>query len=109
MAEDIDFDKLPDKFVLKCNHNSGKGMCICKDKSKLDIANVRRELSDGLKEKYFYKGREWPYKNIKPRIVCEKYIESSAVTLRIINLCATTVSQSIALYFPTDSVKAEHN
>lgn len=81
-AEDIDFDKLPDKFVLKCNHNSGKGMCICKDKSKLDIANVRRELSDGLKEKYFYKGREWPYKNIKPRIVCEKYMESSSGDLK---------------------------
>lgn len=74
-AEDIDFDKLPDEFVLKCNHNSGKGMCICTDKSKLDIAKVRRELNEGLKEKYFYKGREWPYKNIKPRIVCEKYLE----------------------------------
>lgn len=81
-ADDIDFDKLPDKFVLKCNHNSGKGMCICKDKSKLDFSKVRKELNEGLKEKYFYAGREWAYKNIKPRIVAEEYIESSDGDLR---------------------------
>ncbi len=73
-AEDIDFSKLPEQFVLKCTHNSGKGMCICKDKSTLDIKKVRKELNKGLKEKYFYHGREWCYKNIKPRIIAEKYM-----------------------------------
>ena len=73
-AEDIDFDALPEQFVLKCTHNSGKGMCICKDKSKLDIDKVRKELNEGLKEEYFYSGREWCYKNIKPRIIAEKYM-----------------------------------
>lgn len=79
-AEDIDFDKLPDKFVLKCTHNSGLGMCICKDKSKLDIGKVRKELNRGLKEKYFYGGREWCYKNIKPRIIAEKYLTDESGT-----------------------------
>lgn len=79
-AEDIDFDKLPEQFVLKCNHNSGTGMCICKDKSKLDIEKVRKELNKGLKENYFYHGREWPYKNVKPRIIAEKYMVDESGT-----------------------------
>lgn len=71
---DINFDLLPNQFVIKCNHNSGKGMCICKDKSKLDIELTRKELKKGLKEKYYYIGREWPYKNVKPKILAEKYM-----------------------------------
>lgn len=70
--EEIDFDSLPDQFVLKCNHNSGLGMCICKDKSKLDIPSVRAELKKGLKEDYFYHSREWPYKDIPKRIIGEQ-------------------------------------
>ena len=73
--EDIDFDTLPDKFVLKCNHNSGTGMCICKDKKKLDIPKVKKELKKGLKEDYFILSREWPYKNVKRRIIAEQYME----------------------------------
>lgn len=73
--DDIDFDKLPDQFVLKCNHNSGTGMCICKDKSKLDYEAVRDGLRKGLKEDYYLKGREWPYKDIDRKIVCEKFMQ----------------------------------
>lgn len=72
--EEIDFDKLPNQFVLKCNHNSGLGMCICKDKSKLDIKKVKAELKKGLKQDYYLHGREWPYKNVKRKIICEKYM-----------------------------------
>lgn len=72
--DDIDFDALPDQFVLKCNHNSGLGMCICKDKSKLDIPKVKAELRKGLKQNYFLLGREWPYKNVPRRILAEKFI-----------------------------------
>ena len=79
-AEDIDFDKLPDQFVLKCNHNSGLGMCICKDKSVLDIRKVKKELTLGLKENYYKMGREWPYKNVKPRIIAEKYMVDESGT-----------------------------
>lgn len=72
--DDIDFDALPDKFVLKCNHNSGTGMCICRDKSKLDIPKVKAELRKGLKENYFMKWREWPYKNVPRKILAEKFM-----------------------------------
>lgn len=72
--EEIDFAVLPEKFVLKCNHNSGLGMCICRDKSKLNIEKVRIELRKGLKEDFYLKGREWPYKNVPRKILCEKYM-----------------------------------
>lgn len=74
--EDIDFDVLPDQFVLKCNHNSGLGMCICKDKSKLDIQKVKRELKKGLQQDYYLTGREWPYKNVPRRIVAEAFMKN---------------------------------
>lgn len=75
--EEIDFGLLPDRFVLKCNHNSGLGMCICVDKSKLDILTVRKNLQNGLNENFFLKGREWPYKNVSRKILAEKYLENS--------------------------------
>lgn len=78
--DDIDFNKLPDQFVLKCNHNSGLGMCICKDKSKLDISKVRRELKKGLKQDYYLTGREWPYKNVSRKIIAEKYMKNEHET-----------------------------
>ena len=70
-ADDIDFNALPNQFVLKCTHNSGKGMCICKDKSKVDFSQIQKELADGLQEDYYLQGREWPYKNIPRRIIAE--------------------------------------
>lgn len=76
--DDIDFDALPDKFVLKCNHNSGLGMCICKDKSKLNIENVKSELKKGLAQDYYLTGREWPYKNVPRKIIAEKYMTDSS-------------------------------
>ncbi len=72
--DEIDFDALPDQFVLKCNHNSGLGMCICKDKSKLDIPKVKAELRKGLKQDYYLTGREWPYKDVPRKIICEKFM-----------------------------------
>lgn len=71
--DDIDFNKLPNQFVIKCTHDSG-GLVICKDKSKLDIKKVRKMINKSLKRKYFYLWREWPYKNVKPRIIIEKYM-----------------------------------
>lgn len=75
--EDIDFSSLPEKYVLKCNHNSSDGMVICKDKSSLDIEDALRRMKHALKINYFYMSREWPYKNIKRCIVGEKYLENS--------------------------------
>ena len=73
-VEEINFVTLPNQFVLKCNHNSGTGMCICKDKSKLDINHVKRELNKGLRENYYYLGREWPYKNVPRKIIAEQFM-----------------------------------
>lgn len=70
----IDFDALPNQFVLKCNHNSGIGMCICKDKSMLDIEKVKNDLWKGLKQDFFLNGREWPYKDVPRKIIAEKYM-----------------------------------
>ena len=81
--EQIDFESLPEQFVLKCNHNSGLGMCICKKKSELDIEKVKRDLARGLKENYYLSGREWPYKNIQRKIIAEAFmVDSTAEELR---------------------------
>lgn len=74
-AEDIDFDMLPEQFVLKCTHNSG-GIIICKDKSKLNCKKAIRELAHELRVNYFYHNREWVYKDVKPRIIAEPYLEN---------------------------------
>lgn len=70
----INYDELPEQFVIKCNHNSGTGMYICKDKSKMDINAVNEGLRKGLNENFYKYGREWPYKNITRKIICEEYI-----------------------------------
>lgn len=72
--EDIDFDKLPNRFVLKCTHDSG-GVIICKDKSSFDIEAAREKITRNLGRNLYYYGREWPYKNVPPRIIAEKYME----------------------------------
>lgn len=77
--DEIDFAALPEQFVLKCNHNSGLGMCICKDKSTLDLRKVRRELRKGLRQDYYLPGREWPYKDVPRKIIAEKYMIDTEV------------------------------
>lgn len=72
--EKIDFDELPMQFVLKCNHNSGLGMCICKDKNSLDINKVKEELKKGINQNYYLTSRECPYKDVPRRIIAEKYM-----------------------------------
>lgn len=72
-AEDIDFDALPNEFVLKCTHDSG-GMVICNDKSQLDIQSTKATLNHFLNRNFYSLHREWPYKNVKPRIIAEKYM-----------------------------------
>ena len=78
-ADEIDFDKLPDRFVLKCTHDCG-GLVICRDKASLDIDATRRKLDACLKTNFYWQGREWPYKNVKPRIYAESYLSDSGDT-----------------------------
>lgn len=77
--DDIDFDLLPNQFVLKCTHDSG-GLVICKDKSKFDIAMAREKINQALTRRFYYFGREWPYKEVKPRIIAEKYMVDKSVS-----------------------------
>jgi hypothetical protein len=71
---EIDWESLPEKFVLKCTHDSG-GVIVCQDKSRLDKEAALKKLWKHYKRNYYYNKREWPYKNIKPRILAEQYME----------------------------------
>ncbi len=73
-VEDIDFETLPNQFVIKCTHDSG-GLVICRDKTQLDIKSVKKKINKSLRRNYYYYSREWPYKDVKPRIIIEKYME----------------------------------
>ena len=75
-VDDIDFKSLPEKFVLKCNNDSG-GIVICKNKKDFDEAKAKSFLKERLKNNRYWYGREWPYKNVKPCIIAEKYMEDS--------------------------------
>ncbi len=78
-AEDVDFDRLPDRFVLKCTHDSG-GTVICRDKSRFDVRAARRKLAAGLKRNYYWAGREWAYKDVRPRIIAEPLMADESGT-----------------------------
>lgn len=80
-AEEIDYSILPNKFVLKGAHGSGWNI-ICKDKNSLDIPKTNRLIKSWLKQNLYYSGREWVYKEIPHRIVCEKFIESNEEDLK---------------------------
>ena len=80
--EDIDFDSLPNEFVLKCTHDSGC-VVICKDKKTFDYKAAKKKITKALSVDYFYLGREWPYKNVKHRIIAEKYmVDESSYELK---------------------------
>ena len=70
---DIDFSSLPERFVLKCNHDSG-GLVVCTDKDKLNYEEAKKKIEKSLKSNFFYIGREYQYRNIKPMFLCEKFI-----------------------------------
>ena len=72
--EDIDFESLPNQFVLKCTHDSG-GAYVCKDKSQFDWKAAKTGICRALKMNYFYACREWPYKNIQPRIIADELLD----------------------------------
>lgn len=74
--DEIDFDLLPDRFVLKTTHDSG-GIVICQDKKKFNVELARQEINWHLKRNFYWIGREWPYKNVRPRIIVEEYLEDS--------------------------------
>lgn len=76
-AEDIDFDSLPDQFVIKANHDSGS-VIVCRDKSRLDKNETRGKMREALTHNNYFYGRDWPYKDIKPMIIAEEFLDNGA-------------------------------
>ena len=73
--DDIDFAKLPNRFVLKCTHDSAS-VVLCKDKTTFDHSAAREKLTEALKTDYYhYDGRQWAYKGIRRRIIAEEYLD----------------------------------
>lgn len=82
-ADEINFESLPDQYVLKCNHNSDVIICknkvfTSKDGSNLTENEVRERLNSQLKMDYYKAKREWPYKNVPRKIICEKFMENES-------------------------------
>lgn len=75
--EEVPFDSLPEKYVLKCTHNSGSGTVICRNNSQLDRKAALAELHRGMNEDFYKKVREYPYKNVPRRIICEQFLENT--------------------------------
>lgn len=74
--ESIDFDSLPDQFVLKTTHGGGNvGVLICRDKSKFNVNEAIANLKKAMKQNLYKDSREWPYKNVTKKIIAEPYIE----------------------------------
>lgn len=78
---EIDFDALPEQFILKTTHDCG-GVFICKDKKSLDRHEAKRFIQEHLRQNYYLTCREWPYKNIKPRIFAEEYLSAGEKELK---------------------------
>lgn len=75
--QQIDFDRLPEQFVLKCTHDSG-GLVICTDRASLNLEVARTKINRSLSRNYFFAGREWPYRDVQPRVIAEIYFPTWA-------------------------------
>ena len=80
-ADEISFEKLPDQFVLKCNHDSGS-IKIIKNKNMASLEEIKEYYATRIKRSPFYYGREWPYKYVKPCVVAEAYLEDNTGELK---------------------------
>lgn len=84
--EDINFDILPEKFVLKCTHDSGS-VIIVDNKNKIDYKYIKEKLNRALSINYYWMGREWPYRNVPRKIIAEKYMAESSQMIDYKFLC----------------------
>lgn len=75
--EEIDFDLLPNRFVIKCTHDSA-GLVICREKNTIDYERAKTKINGSLKRNFYWRYREWVYKNIEPRVIVEKYMEDTS-------------------------------
>lgn len=73
---DIDLELLPEQFVLKCNHDCGS-VFVCRDKKSIDWKNLKRRFTAALNRNYYWGSREWPYKNVSPKVFAEQYMKDN--------------------------------
>ena len=73
-VNDIDINALPESFVLKGTHDGGS-IVLCKNKRDFNLSEAKKKLRKSLKQNYYWHGREWPYKDVQPRIIAEAYME----------------------------------
>jgi hypothetical protein len=116
-ADEIDWDKLPDQFVLKCNHGCGYNI-LCPDKSKLDEFETKKKLHKWMREDFSKFNAEPHYGKIQRKIVCEKYLGSNVINYNIYCFNGKAVFFSVAgglgdgvgehlTYYYTDGTKAD--
>lgn len=72
--DEIDFNKLPNQFVLKCTHDSS-GAIVCRDKNSFDKVSAMKTINHSLKFNHYAIYREWPYKNINPQIIADEFLD----------------------------------
>ena len=80
-VDEIDLDKLPNQFVLKCNHDSGS-VVICRDKSKFDLETAKQRLAKAMQHNFYWDGREWAYKKVKRVVFAEQYVEDKTASAK---------------------------
>lgn len=81
-VEDVDFQGLGERFVLKCTHDSGSAV-LCDDRASFDWITAEKHLRECMRRNYYWQSREWPYRNVKPRIIAEPYlVDESGVELK---------------------------
>lgn len=108
-VEEIEYENLPNQFVLKCNHDS-KSVYICKNKKEFDFNKVKKDINKKLKRNGYWYGREWPYKNIKPRIIAEKYmVDESGIELKDYKImCFNGEPNNIMVCYDRKGTQAKH-
>ena len=103
-VDDIDWDSLPNQFVIKCTHDSGSTI-VCKDKANFDIEFAKNKLSKKMKYNLYCWAREWAYKDVKPRIMAEQYMEDTKTAeLRVYKFFCTN-GEAKALFIATERQK----
>lgn len=105
--DEIDWDSLPNQFVLKWNHDSGS-IVICKDKSKLDKGAAIKILRRNEHSSGYWYGREWPYKNVKPCIIAEQYMEDEDGELKDFKFFSFN-GETKAMFVATDRFNKEED
>ncbi len=108
--DEIDFNQLPNQFVLKCNHDSGSAI-VCNNKNTFDIDHARTKLNKHLKQNMYFNKREWHYKNIKPVILIEQYINlyQDPITKLMITTCRIHCFENKAIFFEVDVLDTQNN